>query len=52
MQVTVKRLHLLIIFAALLCLAAVAVFTTARMASANNHLVRINEVMAGMNGNS
>ncbi|GJM41992.1 MAG: hypothetical protein DHS20C20_22740 [Ardenticatenaceae bacterium] len=52
MQVPVKRLHLLFIFAALLVLAAFAVFTTARLASANNHLVRINELMAGMNGDS
>ena len=50
MHVPVKKLHLLIIFAAFLLLAIAAIFTTTRQASADHHLVRINEVMAGMNG--
>ena len=52
MLIPVKRLHLLIIFLGFLLLAAVAIFTTTGRASADHHLVRINEVMAGLNGDS
>ena len=46
MRIPIKRLHVLLIAAAFLSLAAIAVFSTTYLASANNHLVRINEVMA------
>ena len=52
MRIAVTKLHLLMISAAFLLLAALVVFTTTQQASADHHLVRINEVMAGMNGDS
>ena len=52
MQVPVKKLHLIFVFAAFLLLAAIAIFTSTHQVGADNHLVRINELMAGMNGDS
>ncbi|VAW42962.1 hypothetical protein MNBD_CHLOROFLEXI01-2555 [hydrothermal vent metagenome] len=52
MQVSIKKSHFVLIFSAFFVLAIIAAFIVTQQVSANNHLVRINELMAGMNGDS